>query len=548
MTLPERLGRLRRVDRIGAGGFATVWLYHDDDLDSPVAVKALADNWAARADVRERFLEEARMLRRADSDHVVRVYDIGEADQTPYFVMSYADRGSLATLTDQGAIAADRAVDLIAQAGIGVHVLHQRGIIHRDLKPQNLLLRSGDDDTEEVLVADLGVAKAMLHASGLTQVVGTPAYMAPEQAIGLGIDRRADVHALGAVAYHLMTGRIARHGGIADLGTPQRPVPPSEIRPELAAYDDVLLRALAHDPEQRWRDVPTFVGALRAARNEAASSEYAFLYEAPRSANADTVYLQRTSVESPVPPAGPALPELPAPEEPTRRRRRVPWVLAACLVLVAAIAGGGYALIANQGKGTAGGAVPTTGATSTTPPVVISPDVSYPPLALAVPLTVRHTVVAPDGSTTWSYEVPAGWTATNAATGQPLKGKQIDKQTEVRWRPPNAPTSGGYTLRFEAIDPTQTQQQKRDDQMAAMRSVVRTGNAFDLHFLRDRPDDGLWFTYVDGLHHKRYNFFQWMTVPSGLVGLEVSVAGRFVDWSGLQNLIGNVMGTVYPVG
>ena len=73
-----------------------MWLYHDDDLDSRVAVKALADNWAQRADVRERFLDEARMLRRADSEHVVRVYDIGEVDQTPYFVMSYADLGSLA--------------------------------------------------------------------------------------------------------------------------------------------------------------------------------------------------------------------------------------------------------------------------------------------------------------------------------------------------------------------------------------------------------------------------------------------------------------------
>ncbi|HEX7738204.1 MAG TPA: protein kinase, partial [Marmoricola sp.] len=108
MTLPERLGRLRRVDRIGAGGFATVWLYHDDDLESPVAVKALADNWAQRADVRERFLEEARMLRRADSEHVVRVYDIGEVDQTPYFVMSYADRGSLAAVTDAGPVSPER--------------------------------------------------------------------------------------------------------------------------------------------------------------------------------------------------------------------------------------------------------------------------------------------------------------------------------------------------------------------------------------------------------------------------------------------------------
>jgi hypothetical protein len=385
----------------------------------------------------------------------------------------------------------------------------------------------------------------MLHASGLTQVVGTPAYMAPEQAIGLGIDRRADVHALGAVAYHLMTGRIARQGGIADLASPQRPTAPSQVRPELAAYDDVLLRALAHDPEERWPDVPSFVGALRSARNEAASSEYAFLYGPRTTPATETVYLQRTAVESPVP----ALPEPPdTVEPPAPRRRRVLWVVAACLALVAVVAGGGYALVAGQGKDAAGGGAPTTVPTSAPPPVTISKDIDFPPLELGLPLTVRHTVVSPDGSRRWQYWVPAGWTASNAGTGQPLKGKQIDRQTEVRWRPPGEPSLGGYSLRFKALDPTMTQQQKRREQMAAMRSVERNGNASDLHFLRDRPDDGLWFTYVDGLHHLRYNFFQWMTVPSGLVGLEVSVAGRKVDWSGLQNLIGNVMGTVVPLG
>ena len=79
MSLPARLGRLTQVERLGVGGFASVWLYHDDDLQSDVAVKALADNWAQRLDIRDRFLEEARILRRADSDYVVRVYDLGPA-------------------------------------------------------------------------------------------------------------------------------------------------------------------------------------------------------------------------------------------------------------------------------------------------------------------------------------------------------------------------------------------------------------------------------------------------------------------------------------
>ncbi|WP_392508550.1 protein kinase [Naumannella halotolerans] len=100
--MPEQIGRLQRLRRIGVGGFATVWLYHDPDLDSPVALKALADNWAQRDDVRERFLTEARILRKAENEHIVRVYDIGEINEVPYFVMTYADRGSVADLITPG--------------------------------------------------------------------------------------------------------------------------------------------------------------------------------------------------------------------------------------------------------------------------------------------------------------------------------------------------------------------------------------------------------------------------------------------------------------
>ena len=143
MTLPTRLGRLERVDRLGSGGFATVWLYHDAELDSDVAVKALAENWSQRLDVRERFLEEARILRRADSDHIVRVYDIGEADGTPYFVMTYADLGSLARQLEPGLpMPVPRVVDLVSQAGAGLAVLHDHGVV------------------PDVVIADSGLARA----------------------------------------------------------------------------------------------------------------------------------------------------------------------------------------------------------------------------------------------------------------------------------------------------------------------------------------------------------------------------------------------------
>ena len=262
--MPARLGRLRRVERIGAGGFATVWRYHDDELDSDVAVKALAENWAQRLDVRERFADEARILRRAEADHVVKVYDNGETEAgIPYFVMSYADRGTVADLLERALRpSVEESLEIVRQAGEGLAVLHRNGILHRDVKPQNLLLRSLPDGSEEVLVADLGVAKAVAHASGLTQVVGTPSYIAPEQALGRPLDVRTDVHALGAVAYVLLTGRLVRENGLADLFEARLPPAPSTVAEVPPRLDAVVLKALALDPEDRWPDVASFLAAL----------------------------------------------------------------------------------------------------------------------------------------------------------------------------------------------------------------------------------------------------------------------------------------------
>ncbi len=268
VSVPERLGRLRRLERLGSGGFATVWLYRDDELDSLVAVKALADNWAHRADVRERFLGEARMLRRADSDHVVRVHDIGVTDDdTPYFVMTYADRGTVADLLEADEpVETQVALHVVEQAAAGLAVIHGNGIVHRDVKPQNLLLASTAEGGTRVLVADLGVAKALLHATGITQVVGTPSYMAPEQVhMETPLDPRADVHALGAVAYHLLTGRPARTGDMASLLRAELPPAPSSVSDVPASYDAVLLRALHPNRDERWPDVSAFGRALRHA-------------------------------------------------------------------------------------------------------------------------------------------------------------------------------------------------------------------------------------------------------------------------------------------
>ncbi|MGY5120921.1 serine/threonine-protein kinase [Streptomyces sp. 900105755] len=253
----ERIGRYRLEQRLGTGAFGTVWLAHDDQLDAPVAVKVLADNWSHRLDIHDRFLSEARLLRRADSKRVVQVYDIGELpDGRPYFVMEYADAGTLADLLGGGPLPIPDALRLTALAARGAQDLHGAGIVHRDIKPTNVLLRTAQDGTRRVLLADLGLAKSLAQASGLTLAAGSAGYQPPEQAEpGEGIDARADVYALGAVGYELVTGTVP--------AAPGRVIRPERLRPDLG--EDVqraLLRALEPDRQRRWPSAQAFADEL----------------------------------------------------------------------------------------------------------------------------------------------------------------------------------------------------------------------------------------------------------------------------------------------
>ena len=255
MVVMDSIGRYRLVRRIGAGSFATVWLGNDDDLDVPVAVKVLADNWASNDDVRNRFLAEARIMRRIHDRRLVQVYDIGTLDDgRPYFVMDYIDGGSLNDLRKQG-IDPVRALRLCAEACRALDVLHAHNIIHRDVTPGNLLLSKIANGETQVLIADLGVAKSMLDAVGATMTAGTPSYMAPEQAMGLPLDSRVDIYSLAAVTYAMLTGRppfLVR--SIADIVARDPLLAPEPIAGRIGApstLDGVMLSGLAADRNRR---------------------------------------------------------------------------------------------------------------------------------------------------------------------------------------------------------------------------------------------------------------------------------------------------------
>jgi hypothetical protein len=335
--MPSRLGRYAVRRRIGAGGFATVWLAYDEQLDSPVAVKVLADNWTEDHHVRQRFLEEGRYLRKVESPHVVSVYDAGELDDgRPYLVMSYADQGTLADRLEVEGLTPQQAMEVVRQVGAGLQALHQRGILHRDVKPANVLFRTvegAEPGTTEVraMVGDLGLGKALDMSSRLTMIAGTPSYVAPEQAQGEGLDARADQYSLASLAHLLLTGRPAySHASLTAAASPGPPPPlstPERAFP--AGVEAVVARGLAPDREDRWPDVAAFVAALGTAL-EAGAGQRA----APASGAwlpVDPQLTQPGAAPTPRPPSR----ALSAPTPPGRGRRRALAGLAGLAVLAA---------------------------------------------------------------------------------------------------------------------------------------------------------------------------------------------------------------------
>ena len=265
--MPARLGRYAVRRRVGAGAFATVWLAYDEQLDSPVAIKVLADNWTEDLAVRRRFVEEGRFLRKVESPYVVSVYDAGELDDgRPYLVMSYADQGTLADRLDVEGLSPAQVLEVVRQVGAGLQTLHDRGVLHRDLKPANVLFRSVDGKVR-AMVADLGLGKSLEVSSRLTLIAGTPSFVAPEQAQGEPLDARADLYSLAALTYLMLAGRAAfSHASLAAAAAPGAPPPLStderRFEPEVEA---VVLRGLAADREDRWPDVASYVDALAEA-------------------------------------------------------------------------------------------------------------------------------------------------------------------------------------------------------------------------------------------------------------------------------------------
>jgi len=311
---------------------ARVYLAHDEVLDRDVALKVLREQFAEDEEFVERFKREAQSAAALSHSNIVQVYDRGEAgDGTSYIAMEYVPGGTLKDrLLERGALPVRTTAAVALQIAEALQVAHERGVIHRDIKPHNILIT----DSGHVKVADFGIARAAdaTTISHLGDILGTAKYMSPEQATGKPATPKSDLYSLGVVLYEMLTGELPYTAenpvavSMKHLNEPLRP--PKELNPEIPEDLNALVsKLLAKDPEDRYESAAELGEDLR--------RKYDGLSPVSAGPIVDDTRETRVATEATAP-----LPLTAA----TRSWRRMPWVLAVTLALLALLGGIGWAL------------------------------------------------------------------------------------------------------------------------------------------------------------------------------------------------------------
>ena len=267
MSVQTVAGRYEVERALGGGGMAVVYLARDGELGRSVALKLLAENLTHDVELRRRFVREARLAARVSHPNVVRVYDTGEEDGRPFIVMECVEGESLAELLRrEGPLDPGRVAELGVQACAGLEEAHRAGLVHRDVKPANLLL------TEDgvLKVADFGIAHAVggTHVTEVGTVLGTAAYLSPEQALGERVTPASDLYSLGTCLYELLAGEPPYgHETLGELFSRRESGPPPPLAGVPRELEDAVLRCLARDPNDRPSSASELAGLLAPARS-----------------------------------------------------------------------------------------------------------------------------------------------------------------------------------------------------------------------------------------------------------------------------------------
>jgi len=274
--MPLRIGETfagyRILRLLGSGGMGEVYLVQHPRLPREDALKVLRADVSSDTSFRERFIREADLAAGLRHPHIVGIHDRGELDGQLWIAMGYVDGSDLAQLMQQrypAGMPAELTIPIITAVASALDYAHKRGLLHRDVKPANIIVADLDTDDPKVFLADFGIARPLDDTSGITttnMTVGTVAYAAPEQLMGEQMDGRADQYALGATAFHLLTGsQLFPHSNPAVVISRHLNAPPpavADTRPDIAGLDSVLAVALAKDPEKRFAHCADFARAL----------------------------------------------------------------------------------------------------------------------------------------------------------------------------------------------------------------------------------------------------------------------------------------------
>ncbi len=406
----KQLGPYRVVAQLGEGGMAKVFKAYQASVDRYVALKVLPQSLAKDPQFVERFKQEAQLLARLQHPHILPVHDYGESEGYTYIAMPFIESGTLTDLMRGQPLPLDRAASIIAQVGDALDYAHSQGLVHRDVKPSNVLI----DQRGNCLLTDFGIAKMMAGTQHLTStgaVMGTPAYMSPEQGRGDRVDARSDIYALGIILYELVTGRVPFKAE-TPLATIfkhiQDPLPlPHLFNPALPeAVERIILKALAKQPEDRYATAGEMVRALQATVNNLGLATAAVPLGPAAPEPTAAISATTPPPVAAVPPAGAAAKPAGVPV--------YAWVALGCVgvILVLIVVGGmagGLALMTLRPAPAPTPVLPT-------PTVVIEASATPEPEATRVPTAAPSATAAPATTATAAGEPSATPLPTDTAS------------------------------------------------------------------------------------------------------------------------------------
>jgi serine/threonine protein kinase len=476
MDTPKKIGRYEILEELGHGAMGTVYRAKDPAMDRVVALKTIIALVLASdqgSDFRERFYREARAAGALAHPGIVPVFDVGEHEGLPFLVMEFISGKTLADAVKKGErMTLDRVCEIGQKIAEALGYAHQHGVVHRDIKPANILLTSKEaHGIERPKITDFGVAKLAAGHTTLTgQILGTPAFMPPEQFTGAPIDGRADIFSLGVVLYWMATGEQPFPGesitAVSYKVVHTEPVPPRKLNPSIPLkLESIILKCLAKNPDERYQtgeDLARDLGELRSVSTsmglKSAAPEVAAAGSDPNATFIETppaVQTGRTAAAQPT-------------ERGVAPKSNSNNLLVLTALVVVVIGGGSWYILRHKGTPTVQVAAPPSAARSEAPPApapaTAGESVSKPAAGAAEPAP------APPASNVPAAAKPAASAPKKPETKVAAAAKPLTPKTETAAPKAEAATPEPAALDFnpKALDPKANAKLKIEaDQMPA---------------------------------------------------------------------------------